>query len=167
MRIRITLFFIFIVLPSGLNAESLYSANTGSFLYHAFPQNADSHQYFKNHYFSVERKISEDSDYSLMLGSFLNSQANRCILIGMRKDWYRVNKGLVIKGIYSYAGEFFFDTFDDCGNGGTYETMKEHTGVGFVPYIYHAAQYNFTDYFGMEAGIILPGIVVVSMQWSF
>ncbi|MDD9173674.1 MULTISPECIES: hypothetical protein [Aliivibrio] len=146
---------------------SLYSVNTGSFLYHLVPYDPDSHQYFGNQYFSVERKFSADSDYSFMLGTFLNSQANRCMLIGVRKDWYRVNSKLVIKGMYSYAGEFFIDAFEDCGDGGIYKTSKEKVGVAFAPYIYHAAQYNFTDYFGVEAGFILPGIIVMSMQWSF
>ncbi len=41
------------------------------------------------------------------------------------------------------------------------------TGVGFSPYIYHGLQYNFTDYFGVEGGIILPAIFVMSIQWSF
>ncbi|OAT52980.1 hypothetical protein M989_02201 [Kluyvera georgiana ATCC 51603] len=34
-------------------------------------------------------------------------------------------------------------------------------------FVYHGLQYNFTDYFGIESGIILPSIFVVSMQWSF
>lgn len=155
------------LLPTPLLAKTLYSMNTGSFLYHALPKDDDSTQHFDNHYFSIERKFSEDSDYSLMAGTFLNSQNNRCILLGMRKDWYHFSDKLVIKGVYSYAGEFFFETFADCGNGGFYKTAKEKTGIGFAPYIYHAAQYNFTDYFGLETGFILPGIIVVSMQWSF
>lgn len=162
------LLFIFLS-PFKSHAESLslYSMNTGSFLYHLVPYDPDSHQYFGNEYFSVERKFSEDSDYSFMVGTFLNSQANRCMLIGVRKDWYRVNDKLVIKGMYSYAGEFFIDAFENCGDGGIYKTSKEKIGVAFAPYIYHAAQYNLTDYFGVEAGFILPGIIVMSMQWSF
>lgn len=35
------------------------------------------------------------------------------------------------------------------------------------PYIYHGLQYNFTDYFGIESGIILPAVFVISVQWSF
>lgn len=141
--------------------------NTGSFLYHAFPKNEDSNQYFDNRYFSIERKFSKDSDYSWMVGTFLNSQGYRCALLGMRKDWYRVNEQLVIKGVYAYAGEFFFKAFEECGEDGFYEEMKDATGVGFAPYIYHAAQYNFTDYFGVEGGLMLPGIIVMSIQWTF
>ena len=35
------------------------------------------------------------------------------------------------------------------------------------PYIYHAIQYNFTDYFAVESGIIIPSVFVISIQWSF
>ncbi len=79
------------------NELSLYSVNTGSFLYHLVPYDPDSHQYFGNQYFSVERKFSADSDYSFMLSTFLNSQANRCMLIGVRKDWYRVNRDVFVR----------------------------------------------------------------------
>ncbi len=91
--------------------------NTGSFLFHVVPFDTDSHQHFDIQYFSVERKFSKDSDYSLMVGTFINIQANRWFLLGLRKDWHRMNKRLVIKGVYSYVGEFFFDTFESCGDG--------------------------------------------------
>ena len=149
------------------NPLALFSVNTGSFLYHAFPKNPDSNQYFDNQFISIERKFSEESDYSLVGGTFLNSQSNRCILLGMRNDLYRFNERLVIKGIYAYAGEFFVSAFEHCGDDGFYETVNKYTGIAFAPYIYHAAQYNFTDYWGLEAGLMLPGIVVMSMQWSF
>ena len=149
------------------NPLALFSVNTGSFLYHAFPKNPDSNQYFDNQFISIERKFSEESDYSLVGGTFLNSQSNRCILLGMRNDLYRFNERLVIKGVYAYAGEFFVSAFEHCGDDGFYETVDKYTGIAFAPYIYHAAQYNFTDYWGLEAGLMLPGIVVMSMQWSF
>ncbi|WP_208380195.1 hypothetical protein [Psychromonas algarum] len=145
----------------------LYSINTGSFIFHAVPLNPDSNQYFDNWLFSVERKFSADSDYSLFTGTFLNSQGNRCALLGVRKDWYQFTDKLVLKGVYAYAGEFFIDAFENCGDDGFYGKMKDKTGVGFAPYIYTAAQYNFTDYFGLEGGLMLPGILVMSMQWSF
>lgn len=149
------------------NPLELFSMNTGSFLYHVVPKNDDSNQLFDNRYFSIERKFSAESDYSWLVGTFLNSQNHRCALLGVRKDWYRFNDKTVIKGVYAYAGEFFIDAFEDCGNEGFYEEMKDATGVGFAPYLYHAVQYNFTDYFGVEGGIMLPGIVLMSMQWSF
>lgn len=70
------------------------------------------------------------------------------------------------KGVCLYRG-FFFDAFSHCGDSGTYRTAKKITGIGFSPYLYHGLQYNFTDYFGVEGGIIVPAIFVMSVQWSF
>ena len=68
--------------------------------------------------------------------------------------------------MYAYTGEFFFDAFSHCGDSGTYRTAKNHRHR-FSPYLYHGLQYNFTDYFGVEGGIIVPAIFVMSVQWSF
>lgn len=163
----IALLFSLLPMKSYAELDTLVSMNTGSFLFHLVPFDTDSHQYFDNQYFSIERKFSKESDYSLLAGTFLNSQSNRCFLLGVRKDWYHVNNKLVFKGVYSYAGEFFIDAFDECGDGGVYKTSKENTGVAFAPYIYHAAQYNFNEHIGVEAGFILPLILVMSVQWSF
>lgn len=169
VRVRALFIIMCVLLTSSIMANplDLVSVNTGSFLYHAIPANADSTQYFDNRYFSIERKLDADSDYSFMIGTFLNSQNERCALLGARKDWYRFSDKLVFKGVYAYAGEFFIEAFEDCGQGGFYEDMKNSTGVGFSPYIYHAAQYNFTDYLGVEGGLMLPGILVMSLQWTF
>jgi hypothetical protein len=70
------------------------------------------------------------------------------------------------RGVCLYR-EFFFDAFSHCGDSGTYRTAKKITGIGFSPYLYHGLQYNFTDYFGVEGGIIVPAIFVMSIQWSF
>ncbi|MCU5774365.1 hypothetical protein N5923_15575 [Erwiniaceae bacterium BAC15a-03b] len=154
---------------SRINASeiNLYSLNTGSFIYHIYAPGTNKVEYFKNQYVAVERKFSEDSKYSMVLGTLNNSQGNRCALMGVRRDWWSDNSGWTIKGLYTYTGEFFFDTFSHCGDDGFYHSIKQSTGLGFAPYVYHAAQYNFTSYFGVEGGIILPGIFVVSMQWSF
>jgi hypothetical protein len=155
------------VVTENVNSFSLFSMNTGSFLYHAVPKNEDSNQYFDNRLFSIERKFSADSEYSAIAGVFLNSQKNRCALLGVRKDWYQFNERFVLKGVYAYAGELFIDAFEHCGDEGFYNTMKNHTGIGFAPYLYHGGQYNVTDYWGIEAGLMLPGILIMSMQWRF
>nr|VXZ85191.1 Uncharacterised protein [Klebsiella pneumoniae] len=41
--------------------------------------------------------------------------------------------GWVLKGVYAYTGEFFFDAFSHCGDSGTYRTAKKITGIGFRP----------------------------------
>lgn len=96
-----------------------------------------------------------------------NSFDDRCIALGVRRDWASLGNGWVFKGIYGYVGEFFFDAFEHCGDHGSYKDFKDATGIGFSPYIYHGLQYNFTDYFGIESGIILPAVFVISVQWSF
>ncbi|ELZ5051313.1 TPA: hypothetical protein QHS11_004212, partial [Enterobacter asburiae] len=116
---------------------------------------------------SVERKFSDTSKYSLVLGTMKNSFNDRCLAAGVRRDWAGWDNGWVFKGIYGYVGEFFFDTFDDCGDHGSYHDFKKATGIGFSPYIYHGFQYNFTSYFGMDVGIIIPSVFVITAQWSF
>lgn len=85
----------------------------------------------------------------------------------MRRDWHHSGSGWTFKGVYGYTGEFFFDAFEHCGDHGSYKDFKDATGIGFSPYIYHAIQYNFTDYFAVESGIIIPSVFVISIQWSF
>ena len=108
-----------------------------------------------------------DSKYSALVGTMKNSFDDRCLTLGVRRDWLKNDTGWLLKGVYAYTGEFFFDAFSHCGDSGTYRTAKKITGVGFSPYIYHGLQYNFTDYFGVEGGIIIPAIFVMSIQWSF
>ncbi|WP_052282479.1 hypothetical protein [Kluyvera genomosp. 1] len=153
--------------PCNADEINLYSFNTGSFVYHMSGNHGQYNEKFNNDFFSVERKFSADSKYSVLVGTMKNSFADRCLTLGVRRDWLNSQTGWTFKGIYAYTGEFFFDAFSHCGDEGTYRTAKKITGIGFSPYIYHGLQYNFTDYFGVESGIILPSIFVVSMQWSF
>ncbi|QLK63753.1 hypothetical protein GE278_23230 (plasmid) [Enterobacteriaceae bacterium Kacie_13] len=146
---------------------NLYSFNTGSFVYHLTGNYGQYSEFFDNKFMSVERKFSEDSKYSALLGTMDNSFGDRCIAMGLRRDWASGDSGWVFKGIYGYTGEFFFNAFKYCGDHGSYNDFKKVTGIGFSPYIYHAIQYNFTDYFGVESGIIIPSVFVISVQWSF
>lgn len=149
------------------NELKLYSVNTGSYVYHLTNNHGQYTENFENHFFSVERKFSADSKYSLLLGTMNNSFNDRCLALGVRRDWYHSGSGWTFKGVYGYTGEFFFDAFEHCGNHGSYKDFKDATGIGFSPYIYHAIQYNFTDYFAVESGIIIPSVFVISIQWSF
>ena len=146
---------------------TLYSVNTGSWIYHLSNNHVQYTEGFDNQFASVERKFSADSKYSLLVGTMKNSFDDRCIALGVRRDWASLGSGWVFKGIYGYVGEFFFDAFEHCGDHGSYKDFKDATGIGFSPYIYHGLQYNFTDYFGIESGIILPAVFVISVQWSF
>ena len=146
---------------------NLYSINTGSYVYHLTHNHGQYTEHFDNKFISVERKFSEQSEYSYILGTMNNSFNDRCLAAGVRKDWASLGDGLVFKGIYGYVGEFFFDAFSDCGDHGSYHDFKKVTGVGFSPYIYHGLQYNFTSCFGMDVGLIIPSVFVITVQWSF
>ena len=146
---------------------NLYSINTGSFVYHLTGNKGQYNEKFNNQFYSVERKFSENSKYSVLVGTLKNSFDDRCLSLAMRRDWQSWDSGWVFKGIYGYTGEFFFDALSHCGDRGSYHAFKKATGVGFSPYLYHGMQYNFTRQVGVEAGIIFPSIFAASMQWSF
>ncbi|PLR35421.1 hypothetical protein CYR55_13470 [Chimaeribacter californicus] len=144
----------------------LYSIHTASFVYHAFAPKDRYEQYFKNELIAVERRMNSTSDYSLYAGTMINSEGDRCVLLGVDKKWAQYNKWDV-EGIYLYAGEFFFKSFSHCGDSGAYHDIKKATGVGFAPYIYHGVKYNVNRYVGLRAGFILPVITVLSVQINF
>ena len=159
---------LMVAMPSAQAGElNLYSMNTGSYVYHMTGNHGQYNEHFNNNFFSVERKFSQDSKYSVLVGTMKNSFDDRCIALGVRRDWVSLGNGWVFKGIYGYVGEFFFSAFEHCGDHGSYKDFKDATGIGFSPYIYHGFQYSFTNYFGVESGIILPAVFVVSIQWSF
>lgn len=145
----------------------LYAFNTGSFVYHMTGNTGQYTEEFDNQFFSVERKISADSKYSLIVGTMKNSFDDRCLSLGVRRDWVTSPAGWTFKGVYAYTGEFFFKAFSHCGDSGTYNTARDITGVGFSPYLYHGIQYDVTDHFAVESGFIIPLIFVVSVQWRF
>ncbi len=155
--------------PGWCNAGeiNLYSVNTGSYVYHLTGNHGQYTENFENNFFSGERKFSADSKYSLLIGTMKNSFDDRCLAIGVRRVWKDFDNGWVFNGIYGYTGEFFFHAFRDCGDHGSYHDFKKATGIGFSPYIFHGFQYNFTSYFGLETGIIIPSVFVVTAHWSF
>ena len=167
-RLLFLLWLLSAAMPAAASASeiNLYSINTGSFVYHIIGNHGLYTEKFNNQFFSAERRFSDDSPYSLLAGTLKNSYGHRCIALGVRRDWV-AEQGWAFKGVYGYTGEFFADAFSHCGDEGVYHSFKNVTGVGFAPYIYHAVQYNFTDYFGVESGIIFPSVFVISVQWSF
>jgi hypothetical protein len=146
--------------------RDLYSLNTASFVYHVYAPKEGNNEYFNNELFSIERRMDESSDYTLFAGTLINSESNRCILLGVGKNWANYNDWS-IEGMYAYAGEFIFEPFSHCGEGGFYQDLKNATGVGFAPYIYHGVKYNLTPHVSLRSGILLPGIVVLSLQLRF
>ena len=84
----------------------------------------------------------------------------------MRRDWLKNDTGWVLKGVYAYTGNFSLMPSATVGIPAPTAPPKNHRHR-FSPYLYHGLQYNFTDYFGVEGGIIVPAIFVMSVQWSF
>jgi hypothetical protein len=66
---------------------NLYSINTGSYVYHLTHNHGQYTEHFDNKFISVERKFSEQSEYSYILGTMNNSFNDRCLAAGVRKDW--------------------------------------------------------------------------------
>ncbi|VFS18766.1 Uncharacterised protein [Serratia liquefaciens] len=48
---------------------NLYSMNTGSYVYHMTGNHGQYNEHFNNNFFSVERKFSQDSKYSVLVGT--------------------------------------------------------------------------------------------------
>ena len=138
------------------NELNLYSVNTGSYVYHLTNNHGQYTENFENHFFSVERKFSADSKYSLLLGTMNNSFNDRCLALGVRRDWYHSGSGWTFKGVYGYTGEFFFDAFEHCGDHGSYKDFKDATGIGFSPYIYHAISITSPIISPLKAALLFP-----------
>lgn len=167
MLTRFSVVFIIISLISSVQAKDsgLYSINTGSYVYHLLGNDGQYTERFANQFYSIERKFNDKSDKSFLVGTLKNSYGDRCLALGLRKNWIESNP-FIFKGVYGYTGEFFFSSFSHCGDEGIYNSFKKITGVGFAPYIYHAVEYRFTDYFSVESGVIFPAVFVVSLHWD-
>jgi hypothetical protein len=85
---------------------NLYSMNTGSYVYHMTGNHGQYNEHFNNNFFSVERKFSADSKYSALVGTMKNSFDDRCLTLGVRRDWLKNDTGWLLKGVYAYTGNF-------------------------------------------------------------
>ncbi|ODS22636.1 hypothetical protein AB835_13085 [Candidatus Endobugula sertula] len=145
--------------------DYIFSLNTGSYLNHIGSHNSEYVQRFDNK--TVILGIKSSDSTSISVGSFLNSFNNHCFLLGIEKNWHHFNNKLSFEGLYAYAGEFFFNKFDNCGNNGVYNTAKDKLGIAAVPYIYHGFEYDFTSFMSLQVGIILPNLFVSTIQWKY
>ncbi len=115
-----------VAMPSAQAGElSLYSMNTGSYVYHMTGNHGQYNEHFNNNFFSVERKFSQDSKYSVLVGTMKNSFDDRCLTLGVRRDWLKNRYRLgTERGVCLYRG-IFLDAFSHCGDSGTYRTAKK------------------------------------------
>jgi hypothetical protein len=86
---------------------NLYSVNTGSWIYHLSNNHGQYTEGFDNQFASVERRFSEDSPYSLLAGTMKNSFDDRCIALGVRRDWVSLGNGWVFKEFMATLASFF------------------------------------------------------------
>ena len=163
-------YYHFLLVLFSLNAFSQdtelpkITINTGSFLYHVVPSSAGSDytQYFDNEFLAVGVRITEKTYFSF--GTSLNSFGDRMAVIGFRTVLHRFNDKIYFEGFYAYAGEFFFSEFSHAGDQGIYKEIKDKTGIGFAPYIYHGFDFKINSFLTLEAGVILPIIPVATLQ---
>lgn len=162
----LSLFLITSVFANNITFENKLSITTGSYVKHISPKDSEhSYEGFKNQYIDIRYKISPKS--KIVIGTLKNSQANRCLLLGLEYKWYDLGKSISFKGLYAYSGEFFFDTFSSCANGGTYKDIKDKIGIGFVPYVYHGLEFKLNKTIRLDAGFLLPLVAVVGLRFNF
>lgn len=147
--------------------EPKHSIIAASFTYHFYPPGKHN-QYFNNEFIAYTQR----TDYlnfadKFIIGTLKNSSDNRCLLLGVGRDWQQLNAKTKVVGVYAYVGEFFNDTFDECGRDGIYHDFDKITGIGFAPYIYHGVKYNFINNLHLNGGLILPGVVSFTLQATF
>jgi len=167
MKIYIlSLFLIASLCADNFTLENKLSITTGTYVKHISPRNSEhSYEGFKNQYIDIRYQISPNS--KIVIGTLKNSQANRCLLLGLEHKWYDLGKRISFKGLYAYSGEFFFDAFDSCSNGGSYKDVKDKIGIGFVPYIYHGFEFELSKNISLDAGFLLPLVAVVGLRFNF
>ena len=89
-----------VAMPSVQAGElNLYSMNTGSYVYHMTGNHGQYNEHFNNNFFSVERKFSQDSKYSVLVGTMKNSFDDRCLA----EKRYRLGTE---RGVCLYRGIF-------------------------------------------------------------
>ncbi|STV51502.1 Uncharacterised protein [Klebsiella pneumoniae subsp. ozaenae] len=135
------------------NELNLYSVNTGSYVYHLTNNHGQYTENFENHFFSVERKFSADSKYSLLLGT-MNKQLQRSLpgaggekrLVPQRQrvdpsKAFTAIRRILLRRLRALRRSWL-----------PIKTLRTPRGSAFHPISTHAIQYNFTDYFAVESG---------------
>ena len=151
-----------------LDNDKKISLHIGSYAKHS-GGSGDYVEGFENNLFSIEYSITEDAPFfdHFVIGAVNNSLGDRCFMLGVQKTYFEIHERLSFEGYYVYTGEFFFGAFADCGDDGVYQSIKDETGLGFAPFIYHGLQFDMTRHISLDAGLMLPSILFVSLQYNF
>ena len=112
---------------------NLYSVNTGSWIYHLSNNHGQYTEGFDNQFASVERRFSEDSPYSLLAGTMKNSFDDRCIALGVRRDWASLGNGWVFKGIMATLASFSSRPLSTAATMVLTRILKMRPALAFLP----------------------------------
>ncbi len=128
-RFIFILCFISFVSPSFAFASQInrFEIKYLSYVYHAYDPDYDGTEHFGNQFFSIGYDLTPRHNF--LVGTFKNSQDNRCFATGLDYVWANFNNGWRFKGSYLYAGEFFFDDFSSCGDEGYILKSKKSPGL--------------------------------------
>lgn len=78
---------------AGRGIKPLFDEYLYSYVYHMTGNHGQYNEHFNNNFFSVERKFSQDSKYSVLVGTMKNSFDDRCLTLGVRRDWLKNDTG--------------------------------------------------------------------------
>lgn len=76
----------FLLATTCTQADHTISFNTGSFVYHLLGNHGQYTEKFDNEFYSIEKRLPDHPDYSLLVGTMRNSYGDRCLSLGVRKD---------------------------------------------------------------------------------
>ncbi|OUV63431.1 MAG: hypothetical protein CBC79_01820 [Gammaproteobacteria bacterium TMED119] len=79
----------------------------------------------------------------------------------------KIDQKIKFVSVYAYVGEFVADSFAECADDGIYQDIDNIVGLGFAPYIYHGINYNLVHELSINGGLILPGVVSFTLEYSF
>lgn len=147
--------------------EPKYTLLAASSTYHLYPSGHHT-QYFDNELIVVKRTVRHFEPIDgITLGTLKNSNDKRCLMLGVNRDWQNINANTKLIGLYAYVGDFFLGDFDECSDEGIYEDFKSVVGIGFAPYVYHGVKYELNQDLNFNAGLILPGVISLSLGYHF
>ena len=151
-----------------LNGSNRYSVHVLSLVYHFIDRSSDTVEGFSNQLslFSIqlpERYFIDD----VIIGSLIHSGGKRCLVVGGRKHLKHFNDRLSFNGTYAYVGEAPSDVFNDCGDNKIYRGIRDKTGIGAAPYLYHGLEYDLNRHVSLHTGYTLTNILSANLEYSW
>ena len=149
------------------NGSNKFSLHTLSFVHH-LSRSDDTVEGFSNQLSMLSMALSEERFFDdAIMGTLIHSGGKRCLVLGARKNWQHFSDRLSFTGTYAYVGEAPSDLFNDCGDNSVYEDIKDMTGVGFAPYIYHGFEYDLNQNISLHGGFTFINILSANLEYSW